>query len=143
MPRVRNVAAVSAGGVVAKRVDGRIQVALVGDTQRDAWYLPKGGLNQGETIEQAALREVNEETGLDVNMIGPIRDIEYWFFARGARVHKKVHYFLMEPTGGDFSRRDQENDRAGWFDLDDALAAMSYENEAEVVREAAAMLGKR
>jgi 8-oxo-dGTP pyrophosphatase MutT (NUDIX family) len=134
------VAAVSAGGVVAKRVDGRIQVALVGDSQRDAWYLPKGGLAQGETIEQAALREVNEETGLEVEMVGPIRVIEYWFFARGSRVHKKVHYFLMEPTGGDFSRRDQENDRAGWFDLEDALAAMSYENEVEVVREAAKMV---
>ncbi len=143
MPRVRTVAAVSAGGVVARRVDGRIQVALVGDSQRDAWYLPKGGLAQGETIEQAALREVNEETGLEVRMVRPIRDIEYWFFARGARVHKRVHYFLMEPTGGDFSRRDQENDRAGWFDLEDALAAMSYENEAELVREAAAMVEKK
>ncbi len=140
MPRVRTVAAVSAGGVVARKVDGRIQVALVGDTLRDAWYLPKGGLDKGETIEQAALREVNEETGLEVRMVKPIRAIEYWFYARGARVHKKVHYFLMEPTGGDFSLRDKENDRADWFDLERALEVMSYENEVEVVREGVAML---
>lgn len=142
MSRVRTVAAVSAGGVVARKVGDRVQVALVGDSRRDAWYLPKGGLDKGETLEQAALREVTEETGLEVRMIRPIRAIEYWFFVRGARVHKKVHYFLMEPVGGDFSRRDRENDRAGWFDLDDALTVMSYENEAEVVREAAATLQK-
>ncbi len=143
MPKVRNVSAVSAGGVVATRENGRVRVALVGDTQRNAWYLPKGGLDKGETLEQAALREVNEETGLQVRMLRSIKDIEYWFYARGTRVHKKVHYYLMEPTGGDFSLRDHENDRAGWFDLEDALAVMSYENEAEVVREAAAMLGGR
>ncbi len=140
MPKVRTVAALSAGGVVARKADGRTEVALVGDSKRNTWYLPKGGLSKGETIEQAALREVKEETGLDVRMVRPIRAIEYWFYVRGARVHKRVHYFLMEPTGGDFSRRDMENDRAGWFDLQDALARMSYENEAEVVREAAAML---
>ncbi|MGE5620880.1 MAG: NUDIX hydrolase [Sphingomonadaceae bacterium] len=140
MPRVRTMAAVSAGGVVARKVDGRIQVALVGDSQRGAWYLPKGGLDKGETIEQAALREVTEETGLKVKIVRPIRAIEYWFFVRGGRVHKKVHYFLMEPTGGDFSLRDEENDRAGWFDLDEALAIMSYANEAEVVREGVAAL---
>lgn len=137
MPRLKTVAALSAGGVVARKVDGRVEVALVGDTQRDAWYLPKGGLNKGETIEQAALREVREETGLDVRVLAPIGVIEYWFFVRGARVHKRVHYFLMEPTGGDFSRRDQENDRADWFELEAALSAMSYENEVDIVREAA------
>jgi ADP-ribose pyrophosphatase YjhB (NUDIX family) len=138
MPRLRTVDAVSAGGIVVRTVEGRIQVALVGDTQRDAWYLPKGGLSAGETIEQAAMREAREETGLDVRMIRPVRAIEYWFFARGARVHKKVHYFLMEATGGDFARRDHENDRAGWFELESALETMTYRNESDVVREATA-----
>jgi ADP-ribose pyrophosphatase YjhB (NUDIX family) len=138
MPRLRTVDAVSAGGIVVRTVEGRIQVALVGDTQRDAWYLPKGGLSAGETIEQAAMREAREETGLDVRMIRPVRAIEYWFFARGARVHKKVHYFLMEATGGDFSKRDHENDRAGWFELESALETMTYRNESDVVREATA-----
>jgi 8-oxo-dGTP pyrophosphatase MutT (NUDIX family) len=138
MPRVRTVDAESAGGIVVRNVGDRIQVALVGDTHRGTWYLPKGGLSAGETIEQAALREAREETGLDVKLIRPVRAIEYWFFARGARVHKKVHYFLMEATGGDFSRRDHENDRAAWFDLEKALEAMSYQNEADVVREATA-----
>ncbi len=136
MARVKTVAAVSAGGVVIRRTDGRLEVALVGDTQRDTWYLPKGGLAKGETTEEAALREVREETGLDVRCVRPVRAIDYWFYTRGARVHKTVHYFLMEATGGDFSRRDRENDRAAWFDLEQALASMTYENEAGVVREA-------
>lgn len=138
---MKTVSATSAGGVVARRVGDQIQVALVGNSSRNTWYLPKGGLAKGETIEQAAIREVTEETGLQVRMVKPIRPIEYWFHVRGARVHKTVHYFLMEPTGeGDFSQRDWENDRAGWFELRDAMEAMSYENEKELVREAAEML---
>jgi len=138
--RMNTVSAVSAGGVAVRRVNGRLQVALVGDSQRFTWYLPKGGLSQGETVEETALREVREETGLEVHLVRPLREIEYWFWAKGARIHKKVHYFLMEATGGDFSRRDHENDRADWFDLVKALAEMSYENEAEVVRMAAKVL---
>lgn len=138
---MKTVSATSSGGVVARKVGDKIQVALVGNSSRNTWYLPKGGLAKGETIEQAATREVTEETGLQVRLVKPIRPIEYWFHVRGARVHKTVHYFLMEPTGeGDFSQRDWENDQAGWFELDDALAVMSYENEKEIVREAADML---
>ncbi len=135
MLKAKTVTAVSAGGVVVQRVADRIQVALVGNSQRDTWYLPKGGLDKGETIEQAAVREVVEETGLDVRVVRPVRAIYYWFNARGTRIHKTVHYFLMEAIGGDFSRRDTENDRADWFDLEKALSVMSYENEADVVRE--------
>lgn len=136
--RAKTVSAVSAGGVVVHRVGDRAQVALVGNSQRNTWYLPKGGLDKGETIEQAAVREVVEETGLEVRVVKPVRSIYYWFNARGTRVHKTVHYFLMEATGGDFSRRDSENDRAAWFDLPEALSVMSYSNEADIVREATA-----
>lgn len=118
---MKTISAVSAGGVAVRKVDGRLRVALVGDSQRSTWYLPKGGLSQGETVEEAALREVREETGLDVRLVRPLRDIEYWFWARGTRIHKKVHYFLMEATGGDFSMRDRENDRADWFDVGDGV----------------------
>jgi 8-oxo-dGTP pyrophosphatase MutT (NUDIX family) len=138
---VKTVSATSAGGVVVRKIGDQIQVALVGNSSRNTWYLPKGGLAKGETIEQAAIREVTEETGLQVRMVKAIHPIEYWFHVRGARVHKTVHYFLMEPTGeGDFSQRDWENDQADWFELDDALAVMSYENEKEVVRKAVEML---
>ena len=139
--RLKTLSATSAGGVVARKVDGKVQIALVGNSSRNTWYLPKGGLAKGETIEQAAVREVTEETGLRVRLVKPIRFIDYWFHIQGARVHKTVHYFLMEPTGeGDFSQRDWENDRAGWFDLEDALAVMTYENEKDVVKEAVEQL---
>lgn len=140
MVKTKTIAAVSSGGVVIRREGPRVEVALVGNSLRETWYLPKGGLAKGETIEDAAIREVVEETGLQVRLVKPIRAIEYWFNARGARIHKTVHYFLMETTGGDFSLRDAENDRAEWFELDEALRAMSYANETEVVREATAEL---
>jgi len=140
MLKAKTVSAVSAGGVVVQRLVDRIQVALVGSSQRETWYLPKGGLDKGETIEQAAVREVVEETGLDVRVVRPVRAIYYWFNARGTRVHKTVHYFLMEATGGGFSQRDTENDRAAWFDLAEALSLMTYENEADVVQEATASM---
>ena len=57
----------------------------------------------GETSEQTALREVAEETGLEVRITGPLDSIEYWFVQSGTRIHKTVHYFLMEPVGGDLS----------------------------------------
>ncbi len=64
--RLKTLSATSAGGVVARKVDGKVQIALVGNSSRNTWYLPKGGLAKGETIEQAAVREVTEETGGEV-----------------------------------------------------------------------------
>ena len=102
MPRSKTAQTVSAGGVVYRQVDGLIQVVLVGQTDRGIWGLPKGGPHKGETTEETALREVREETGLITRLDRSLGSIEYWFFSRGTRFHKTVHYFLMEAVGGDY-----------------------------------------
>ncbi len=78
------------------------------------WTLPKGTPDQGETVEQTALREVDEETGLTSASSSPLGSIHYSFVQRGTRIDKTVHYFLMVPTGGDLAGHDQEFDEVRW-----------------------------
>jgi 8-oxo-dGTP pyrophosphatase MutT (NUDIX family) len=137
---VRTVHDVSAGGVVVQRGPDGGAVALVGRGNPLRWGLPKGGIERGETIDVAALREAREETGLLVRLIAPVGDIVYWFATRGVRHHKTVHFFLMEAVGGDLADHDWENDEAAWFPAAAAPAAMAFPNEAAIVRRALALL---
>ena len=118
--RLRTATATSAGGIVVRFDDG-IPSLVVGTRRRDrdslTWTLPKGTPNAGETREQTALREVAEETGLEVRITDVLDSIEYWFVQRGTRIHKTVHYFLMEPIGGDLARHDHEFDQVRWVPL--------------------------
>jgi 8-oxo-dGTP pyrophosphatase MutT (NUDIX family) len=86
---VRTVRDVSAGGVVVRRVHEGCEVALVGRGNPVRWGLPKGGIERGETVDHAALREAQEETGLQVRVLAPVGEIEYWFATRGLRHHKR------------------------------------------------------
>ncbi len=105
------------------------------------WTLPKGTPKRGESTEQTAVREVAEETGLDVRITGPLDSIEYVFVQSGTRIHKTVHYFLMEPIGGDLAKHDHEFDQVRWVAFDDASTVLTFETErALVVRAAAALL---
>jgi 8-oxo-dGTP pyrophosphatase MutT (NUDIX family) len=137
---VRTVHDVSAGGVVVRRGAEGTEIALVGRSTPVRWGLPKGGIETGETIDMAAVREAQEETGLRVRLIAPVGDIVYWFATRGVRHHKTVHFFLMEAIGGDLADHDWENDEAAWFPADVALAAMAFPNEAAMVRRALDLL---
>jgi 8-oxo-dGTP pyrophosphatase MutT (NUDIX family) len=140
MAKPRTAQTVSAGGVVYRQRDGGFQIALVGQTDRCVWGLPKGGPLKGETTEETALREVQEETGLIARLKRPLDSIEYWFFSRGTRFHKTVHYFLMEAVGGDIAYHDREYDQVQWFDPEQAIAQATYENERELIRRAVALL---
>ena len=155
---------VSAGGVVWRRVDGQIQAVLCGLTLRAKagaaksqqlpdtskiknyrWSLAKGTPDPGETLEETALREVREETGLEVEIESPLGAIDYWFVGReaGVRFHKTVHYYLMTPTGGGFELHDPEFDVVQWFTSEEAVKILAYANETEVLRRALKAIAER
>ena len=129
---------VSAGGVVCRAEDGHTEVALCGRVSPPLWALPKGTPDPGESIEQTALREVEEETGLKVSIEESLGAIQYSFVRTqdDTQCHKTVHFYLMKPVGGDISLHDPEFDLVRWFPQSDVLAAMTYDTERDVVRKA-------
>lgn len=134
----------SFGGVVHRTgADGRTEVVIVGRREAGVWGLPKGTPNKGESVEETALREVREETGLQVEIERKIDVIDYWFVraAESTRYHKFVHFYLMRPTGGDLSLHDEEHDLVEWMALEEARSLMTYENEAAILEMAAGMVG--
>ena len=125
------------------RQDDRLEVCLINPVGRRVWGLPKGGVEPGETPEQAALREIEEETGMAGVVERELGSIDYWFYARdrGGRIHKTVHFFLVRATDGTTEAHDDEVREARWMDARDAFRLMTYPNEREMVRKAAAALG--
>ena len=142
MARLKRATAISAGGIVVRSFDG-IPHLVAGRRRRlrdgVSWTLPKGTPNPHETLEDAALREVAEETGLEVRLLAPLEAIEYSFVQGGARIHKTVHYWLMEPVGGDLERHDHEFDEVRWVPLVEAPALLTFETERALVARAAAV----
>jgi 8-oxo-dGTP diphosphatase len=132
--------AVSAGGVAYRRVDGRVEVALISVGPGGRWQLPKGTVDQGELNESAALREVREEAGITAKIVAPLNTIEYWFYAiiKGQRVrlHKYVHFFLMRYLSGDVGDHDHEVNEARWVEIGEAIDLMAYKSEQDLVRKA-------
>ena len=122
-----------------------METVLCGRSEPVRWSLAKGTPDPGETLEETALREVREETGLEVQLDSSLGSIEYWFSDRGSEVryHKTVHFYLMVPVGGDTAQHDPEFDVVQWFQVDEALEAMAYNNEADVLRRALAVITER
>jgi 8-oxo-dGTP pyrophosphatase MutT (NUDIX family) len=143
VPVLRTARATSAGGVVHRTVDGQTQIALVHRRSPALWALPKGTPDSGETLEETAVRETREETGLEVELEAPIRSIRYFFVRGTIRFHKTVHFFLMRAVGGSLDAHDAEFDEVQWFPIAEALAVMTHPTERAVVEEAADMLVSR
>jgi 8-oxo-dGTP diphosphatase len=138
---------VSAGGVVFRREGDHIEVALISVGEQNRWQLPKGLVGRSEAPEDAAQREVREETGLETERLALIEKIEYWYFAKSRggkrlRFHKHVHFYLFRATGGDVSQHDHEVNEARWVDIDEATAMLSFANEKKVVAKAREMIDK-
>jgi ADP-ribose pyrophosphatase YjhB (NUDIX family) len=128
--------AVSAGGVVYRKGREGPEVVICGRDSDGVWGLPKGTPNPGESLEEAALREVSEETGLEVAILDKLGVIEYWFAREGVRYQKWVYYYLMEAKGGSTEQHDFEYDRVEWRPLEQAVRTLSFRNEVEVVERA-------
>ncbi len=132
---------VSAGGVVFKKEDDRFQFVLI-SPKEGRWCLPKGLIGEKEKEEETALREVKEETGLNCRIKSKIDTIEYWYFDKGRnlRLHKFVHFYLMEYLEGSLDDHDREVLEARWFNAEEAIEIASFESEKEVLLRALEIL---
>jgi 8-oxo-dGTP pyrophosphatase MutT (NUDIX family) len=126
----------SAGGLIVDRSGGTPRAALIGRLDRRGtmkWSLPKGHIEPGETPEQAAEREIREETGIEGRVLAPLGTIDFWFMLQAQRVHKTVHHFLLEAQGGALSDADSEVDEVSWVPLDQVVDRLAFEDERRLM----------
>jgi len=129
---------VSAGGLVIDST--RTKGLLIGrldakDVKRERllWSLPKGHIESGETPEEAAIREVREETGIESAIDKSLGVIDFWFMAGGKRIHKTVHHFLFNETGGKIAPQVSEVDDVRWFPLNEIVEKLAYPDEKKLI----------
>jgi 8-oxo-dGTP pyrophosphatase MutT (NUDIX family) len=104
------------------------------------WSLPKGHIEPGETAEEAAVREVEEETGIIGRVVAPLGTIDFWFVAEDRRVHKTVHHFLLRALGGELSDSDVEVSEVAWVPLDELESRLAYADERRLIRRATELM---
>jgi ADP-ribose pyrophosphatase YjhB (NUDIX family) len=142
--RLQRVEETSAGGLVVERREGsKPHAALIGRTDRRGrllWSLPKGHVEAGETAEDAAIREVAEETGINGRVVAPLGTIDFWFVADGRRIHKTVHHFLLVALGGELSADDIEVEQVEWVPLDELSGRLAYADERRLVEQVPQLL---
>ncbi|MEO9246913.1 NUDIX hydrolase [Citricoccus nitrophenolicus] len=130
---------VSAGGLVVRKVGGRLEVAIIARYNRGGrleWCLPKGHPEGEETHGEAAIREVEEETGIAGDILASLGSIDYWFTVSSHRVHKTVHHYLLQATGGELTTENDPDHEAvdvAWVGLDVLNAKLSFPNERRIV----------
>ena len=136
---------VSAGGVVYRVQGNGMEIAICWRNSPKLWALPKGTPNTGETVEETALREVREETGLQVVVEKQLQSITYWFIraADSVRCHKTVHFYLMQPVGGAVDQHDPEFDEVRWVSAQEALRLLTHANEVKVLEQAMELVEAR
>ncbi len=128
------------------RPGGGWDVLLIATHEGGRWSLPKGHVEEGESQAEAALREVEEETGVRAEIIAPVDTLDYWYRWKGPEgsvlIHKWVTYFLMRYLGGDVHHHGWEVDDARWFPLEEAVNRLTYKDERQLLHKARALLQK-
>ncbi len=140
-PYAKRVDEVSAGGLVIDQ--SGTKGLLIGrkdlkdqSGERLLWSLPKGHIEEGETPEQAAIREVQEETGIECEISKALGVIDFWFMAGGKRIHKTVHHYLFKEVGGVLAPQISEVDDVGWFPLEEVVGLLAYPDEKKLISKA-------
>ncbi len=132
----------SSGGVIYRKTEGVVEVALVSVRGGRFWCLPKGIVDKGETPELTAVREVREESGLSGRILEKLGDITYWYYIRGenSKCRKTVYFYLMEYMEGNTSQHDFEVDEAVWYPIDEALQKVSFRGDRAILEKAVSKL---
>jgi 8-oxo-dGTP pyrophosphatase MutT (NUDIX family) len=131
----------SAGGVIVRRFQGRPFAAAVAP-KRGVLALPKGHPDGYETMEQAAAREVREETGLEGELLAKLGDVRYWYVRSGERVLKHVSFFLFRYRSGRIADHDHEIEHVEWVPLEELPERLSYKGEKDIARKALERRGR-
>jgi 8-oxo-dGTP pyrophosphatase MutT (NUDIX family) len=146
--RLRTLHETSAGGLVIDGIDKPREeqaAVLIGRLDRRGrmlWSLPKGHIEVGETAEQTAMREVAEETGIHGNVLAALGRIDYWFVTDGRRVHKTVHHYLMQCSGGELSEEDLEVAEVAWVPIEELPFRLAYADERRLAEVADELIDK-
>ncbi len=136
----------SAGGLVINTISGEFHAAIIARRNRAGrleWCLPKGHLEGNETPAEAAVREISEETGILGEIRKPLGTIDYWFTGEGRRIHKMVHHFLLEMTGGYLTvdnDPDREAEDVDWLPTAELFTRLAYPNERRLAAQAHSQL---
>jgi 8-oxo-dGTP pyrophosphatase MutT (NUDIX family) len=144
-PYAKRVDEVSAGGLVIDSTG--TQGLLIGRIdhkdstgKRILWSLPKGHIEEGETPEQAAIREVAEETGITSSITKSLGVIDFWFMAGGKRIHKTVHHFMFTEVSGELTPQVSEVDEVSWFPLAEIVDRLAYPDEKKLIARSAELI---
>ena len=135
-PAVRRVEETSAGGFVLDRRGRQPKAALIARRDRRGrliWSLPKGHIEAGETPEDAAVREVFEETGIHGSIVASLGTIDFWFMAENQRIHKTVHHYLLDAEDLVLSDADAEVAEVAWVPLDEVAGRLRYADERRLL----------
>jgi 8-oxo-dGTP pyrophosphatase MutT (NUDIX family) len=142
--KVATMDQISAGGVAFRWTDSEPEVAIVLMKPKLRWQLPKGIVDEGESPQEAAVREVREEAGVETDLVKLIETIEYWYrsvkYGKPVRYHKFVHFYLLQYRSGEVTDHDHEVEEARWIRFDEAIQMLDFKSEREVAEKARQMI---